>query len=71
MNFAIITVGTMAGSAIAPPLFGAIIEAGSAKMTFFVISTFTLFASLITFVVVSRYTSQTPSIDVPILESNR
>jgi len=58
-NFAIITVGTMSGSAIAPPVFGALIERAGLRVTFFVVAAVALVALLITLAILQAYGAET------------
>ncbi|WP_168215865.1 MFS transporter [Halorussus ruber] len=53
-NFAIITVGTMTGSALAPPLFGALIEGPGLQVAFAAIAGISVLAVLVTLFVLSR-----------------
>lgn len=55
-NFAIVTVGTMTGTAIAPPLFGTLIDEAGLSATFLVLSSSGFLAVLITLLVVRTYT---------------
>jgi sugar phosphate permease len=55
VNFAVITVGTMVGSALAPPLFGAIIDYVAVGTAFFVIGAITFLAALVTVAVLHTY----------------
>lgn len=58
-NFAIITVGTMSGSAIAPPVFGALIERAGLRVTFLVVAAVALVALLITLAILRVYGAET------------
>ncbi|WP_276302152.1 MFS transporter [Halorussus lipolyticus] len=53
-NFAIITVGTMTGSALAPPLFGALIEGPGLRVAFAAIGGISALAVAVTLFVLSR-----------------
>lgn len=53
-NFAIITVGTMTGNAISPPLFGALIERSGAQIAFLGVAAITVLAVLVTLFVLHR-----------------
>ena len=55
VNFAVITVGTMIGGAIAPPLFGAIIDYVAVRAAFFVIAGFAVAALLVTVAILYSY----------------
>ncbi|MFC4549669.1 MFS transporter, partial [Halorussus sp. GCM10023401] len=54
-NFAVITVGTMTGSALAPPLFGALIEGPGLQVAFAAIAAMTALAVLVTLWVLYRH----------------
>lgn len=54
-SFAVITVGTMVGNAVAPPLFGAVIETVELRLAFFAIAAVTLAAAAFTVGILSRY----------------
>ena len=56
-NFALITVGTMTGSSIAPPLFGALIEGRGLGVTFGTIAAVSVLAVLVTLFVLYRQES--------------
>jgi MFS family permease len=53
-SFAVVTIGIMLGSAIAPPAFGLLIERGGVRTAFFVVAGVTLLATVVTGVVVAR-----------------
>lgn len=53
-NFAIITVGIMAGNAVAPPLFGALIERSGLRVAFATIAAISVLAVLVTLFVLYR-----------------
>jgi MFS family permease len=57
-NFAIITVGTMTGSALAPPLFGALIERSGLRVAFAAIAVISVLAVLVTLFVLYRQGSE-------------
>jgi predicted MFS family arabinose efflux permease len=57
-NFAIITVGTMTGSALAPPLFGALIERSGLRVAFAAIAVISVLAVLVTLFVLYRRGSE-------------
>jgi MFS family permease len=64
-NFAIITVGTMSGSAIAPPVFGALIERSGLRVTFLVVAAVALVALLITLAILRVYGAETGFVESP------
>jgi MFS family permease len=64
-NFAIITVGTMSGSAIAPPVFGALIERAGLRVTFLVVAAVALVALLITLAILRVYGAETGFVESP------
>ena len=64
-NFAIITVGTMSGSAIAPPVFGALIERSGLRITFLVVAAVALVALLITLAILRVYGAETGFVGNP------
>jgi MFS family permease len=64
-NFAIITVGTMSGSAIAPPVFGALIERAGLQVTFLVVAAVALVALLITLAILRVYGAETGFVESP------
>jgi MFS family permease len=57
-NFAIITVGTMTGSALAPPLFGTLIERSGLRVAFAAIAAISVLAVLVTLFVLYRQGSE-------------
>jgi MFS family permease len=61
VNFAVITVGTMVGSALAPPLFGAIIDYVAVRVAFFVIAAFSLVAAVVTVWILYSYGDGAPA----------
>ncbi len=58
-NFAIVTIGIMAGNTVAPPLFGVSIETAGYRGTFAAIACFAILAALATLAVVARYREET------------
>ena len=54
-NFAIVTIGTMTGSTVAPPLFGALIEGRGHGVTFGAIAGIAALAILVTLLVLYRH----------------
>lgn len=54
-SFAVITVGTMVGSGLAPPVFGAVIETVELRLAFFAIAGVTLIAAAFTVAVITRF----------------
>ena len=54
-SFAVITVGTMLGSALAPPVFGAIIDYVEVRIAFLVIAAIALFAALFTVAILHSF----------------
>ncbi|WP_416841789.1 MFS transporter [Haloferax sp. DFSO52] len=61
MNFATITVGTMVGGALAPALFGALIDYVAIQVAFFAIAGFTFLALFVTVAIVYSYDESTSS----------
>lgn len=53
-NFAIITVGIMAGNAVAPPLFGALIETSGLRVAFATVAAISVLAVVVTLYVLYR-----------------
>jgi MFS family permease len=64
-NFAVITIGTMAGSAIAPPLFGALIEGPGLRAAFFVVAGVAVLAVLITLAILRAYGAEAGFVGTP------
>ena len=58
-NFAVITIGTMAGSAIAPPVFGALIERAGLRAAFSVVAGVTVIALGVTLWILRTYGVET------------
>lgn len=58
-NFAVITIGTMAGSAIAPPVFGALIERAGLRAAFSVVAGVAVIALLVTLGILRAYGVET------------
>lgn len=54
-NFAVITIGIMVGNTVAPPLFGALIEATGYQLTFAIVGGFAVLATVATVGIVVRY----------------
>jgi predicted MFS family arabinose efflux permease len=54
-NFAIITVGTMAGSAVAPPLVGGLIEHVSLRAAFLVVAALSVLAVVVALAIIRAY----------------
>ena len=70
VNFAVITVGTMIGGAIAPPLFGAIIEYVAVRTAFFAIAGLSFVALLVTVGILYSYGDGTASRESTAAESD-
>ncbi|WP_458186831.1 MFS transporter [Haladaptatus sp. NG-WS-4] len=60
-NFALITVGTMTGSALAPPLFGALISRAGLQTAFTLIAGISVVAVLVTVFVLYRRDASSPA----------
>ena len=54
-NFAIVSVGTMAGSAVAPPMVGGLIEFASLRVAFLVVAAASVLAALVGLAIVQFY----------------
>jgi MFS family permease len=54
-NFAIVSVGTMVGSAVAPPMVGALIERGGLRVAFLAVAAASVLAAAVAFAIVQAY----------------